>query len=365
MTTTESIAAGLHFDLPHDREAAVPPEHRGLVRDQVRLLVARPNLIAHTAFTHIGEHLEPGDLVVVNTSPTRPGALTGSLSMSHTRRRPVIVHLSTRHGDRWEIELRLPDGTGPVLDAAAGDHVQLHPTGTVHLIAAADDRPEGVRIWHATIETPSTMAAHLRAHGRPITYAHSPRDLPLALRQTIFARLTTKATSHDPIRAGASAEMASAGRPFTPTLVTDLIRRGITVAPLTLHSGVSSFEAQEAPRAEPWDLPEVTADLVNRTRARGGRVVAIGTTVTRALETAALPSGTVAPGRGWTELVLGPDRPARVVDGLVTGWHPPRASHLLLLEAVAGRSLVAQAYESALNGFYLWHEFGDSCLFLP
>ncbi len=358
-----SLAAGLDFELSPAREATVPPEHRGLVRDQVRLLVARPQVIAHTTFRHIGDHLAPGDLVVVNTSPTMPAALDATLAVGD-RRRSVVVHLSTRRDDIWEVEVRRPDGTGPILDAAPGDVLILQPTGTIRLLAAADDRPDGVRLWQATVDTPTPVMAHLRAHGRPITYAHSPGAFPLALRQTVFARLTPR-SSPDLVRGGASAEMASAGRPFTPTLVTDLVRRGVTVAPLSLHAGVSSLEADEPPRAEPYDVPLATADLVNRTRARGGRVVATGTTVARALETVASPDGTVAAGRGWTELVLGPDRPARTVDGLITGWHAPRASHLLLLEAVAGRRLVAQAYESALAAQYLWHEFGDSCLLLP
>lgn len=363
MRRAPSPLAGFDFDLPPDREAMVPPEHRGLARDRVRLLVARPQAIAHTTFRHIGDHLASGDLVVVNTSPTMPAALPGRLASGHRQRR-VVVHLSTRHDDTWEVEVRLPDGTGPVLDAGPGDVVTLQPAGTIRLLAAADDRPDGVRLWHATVDTPTSIASHLQAHGRPITYAHSPARFPLALRQTVFARLG-RSRSQDPVRGGASAEMASAGRPFTPTLVTDLVRRGVTLAPITLHAGVSSLEADEPPRAEAFDVPVATADLVNRARARGGRVVATGTTVARALETVASPDGTVVPSRGWTELVLGPDRPARAVDGLITGWHAPQASHLLLLEAVAGRRLVAEAYESALATDYLWHEFGDSCLLLP
>ena len=91
----------------------------------------------------------------------------------------------------------------------------------------------------------------------------------------------------------------------------------------------------------------------------------MGTTVTRALETVTDVHSGVHAGAGWTDLVLGPDRPARAVDGLVTGWHEPEASHLLLLEAVAGTELVGRAYAAAVDQKYLWHEFGDSCLFLP
>ncbi len=134
---------------------------------------------------------------------------------------------------------------------------------------------------------------------------------------------------------------------------------------MTLHTGVASLEAGEEPLPERYRVPATTAAAVNATRAAGGRIVAVGTTVTRALETVAGPDGAVRVGAGWTELVLGPDRPARVVDGLVTGWHEPAASHLLLLDAVAGPDLVRRAYAAALDRGYLWHEFGDSCLLLP
>jgi S-adenosylmethionine:tRNA ribosyltransferase-isomerase len=103
---------------------------------------------------------------------------------------------------------------------------------------------------------------------------------------------------------------------------------------------------------------------VNAARAAGGRVIAVGTTVTRALETVAAADGTVAPGAGWTSLTITPERGVRAVDGLITGWHEPDASHLLLLEAVAGRELVQRSYATAVASGYRWHEFGDSHLLL-
>jgi S-adenosylmethionine:tRNA ribosyltransferase-isomerase len=112
-------------------------------------------------------------------------------------------------------------------------------------------------------------------------------------------------------------------------------------------------------------VPEPTARLVNAVRWWGGRVIAVGTTVVRALETVAAPDGSVGAGAGWTGLTIGPDRPPRTVEGLITGWHEPEASHLALLEAVAGRDLLARSYEAALQHGYLWHEFGDSHLVLP
>jgi S-adenosylmethionine:tRNA ribosyltransferase-isomerase len=197
------------------------------------------------------------------------------------------------------------------------------------------------------------VVAYLRRTGRPIRYGYVPAPVALADYQTVFAR--------EP----GSAEMPSAGRPFTAGLVVDLVARGVDVAPVTLHTGVSSQEAGEPPQRERFAVPPTTARRVNAARAHGARVVAVGTTVTRALESAAGGDGTVRAAAGWTDLVLGPRRPARVVTGLVTGWHPPGASHLDLLEAVAGAELVQQAYDAALRERYLWHEFGDSCLLLP
>ena len=150
-----------------------------------------------------------------------------------------------------------------------------------------------------------------------------------------------------------------------PRWLTSLVTSGITVAPITLHAGVSSAEAGEPPVAELFDVPLTTARLVNLTHATGGRVIAVGTTATRALESATISSGLVHAADGWTDLVLGPDRPVRVVDGLITGWHEAGASHLLLLEAVAGPDVVITAYQEAVEHGYLWHEFGDSALLLP
>jgi S-adenosylmethionine:tRNA ribosyltransferase-isomerase len=196
-------------------------------------------------------------------------------------------------------------------------------------------------------------AAYLGAHGRPIGYAYRPSPVTLDELQNVYA-----------LQPG-SAEMASAGRPITAALLVELMARGVTVAPVVLHAGVSSPELHEPPAPERFAVTASTARLVAGARRTGGRVVAVGTTVVRALESALDHAGAPVAASGWTDLVLGPDRPAHVVDGLVTGLHPPEASHLLLLEAVAGRAMVAAAYREAVAERYLWHEFGDSMLFLP
>jgi S-adenosylmethionine:tRNA ribosyltransferase-isomerase len=159
--------------------------------------------------------------------------------------------------------------------------------------------------------------------------------------------------------------MPSAGRPFTHELVTDLVARGVLVAPVTLHTGVSSPERDEAPYPERYRVPAPTARLVNAVQLWGGRVIAVGTTVVRALETVAHADGAVEDGEGWTNLVVTPARGLRVVDGLLTGWHEPRSSHLELLEAAAGAELLERSYQEAQAHGYLWHEFGDVQLILP
>jgi S-adenosylmethionine:tRNA ribosyltransferase-isomerase len=349
------------FDLPPTREATSPPEARGLARDEVRLLVARQRPdslrpdITHTRFSHLADHLEPGDLLVVNDSATLPAAVDGVRGDGG----PVTVHFSgPLPGDRdypvWVVELRPgPRADGPVTDAVAGEHLTLPAGARLTLLGGY---PSGgrtsPRLWAAHVEV-DDVASYLSEHGRPITYSYVDRAWPLADYQTLFA---TKP---------GSAEMPSAGRPFTPAVLRDLVRRGVFVATVTLHTGVSSPEAGEPPIPERYDVPAGTSDLVNLTRSRGRRVVAVGTTVTRALETVASPDGVVSAGSGVTNLVLGPSRPARVVTGLVTGWHAPGASHLSLLQAVAGAALVGAAYDEAIARSYLWHEFGDSCLLLP
>jgi S-adenosylmethionine:tRNA ribosyltransferase-isomerase len=351
--TAGPVTPHTRFTLPPELAATEPPEQRGLARDEVRLLVAEANeAVRHTTFRNLAAFLDPGDLIVANTSATRASAVDGVLGDG----RPVTVHLShpAPDGGGWIVELRTPGGSGRIPDAHAGQLVHL-PRGVTAVLRAAHPDPSRSRsrLWLARIPVEGGVPGWLHLVARPITYGHLPVRPPLAAYQTVFAR--------DP----GSAEMPSAGRPFSPRVLADLTGRGVDVAELTLHTGVSSTEAGEPPPAEWFCVPPDTARRVNDVRARGGRVVAVGTTVTRALESAADGSGRLFPVAGWTDLVLGPDRAPHVVSGLITGWHEPGASHLLLLEAVAGPDLVERAYSAALAERYLWHEFGDSCLLLP
>jgi S-adenosylmethionine:tRNA ribosyltransferase-isomerase len=347
----------LDFHLPAELEAAAPPEDRGRGRDDVRLLVARTGSgqIEHRRFPDLLELLAPGDLLVVNRSATVNAALDGTVDGE-----PAVLHLSRRlEGRCWIAELRhvAPGGTrtAPWLDAHAGTVVDFGERGSAVLRTPAGEvGAEGrSRLWIAELQVPNGVRSALAAWGRPITYGESAVRRPLAAYQTVFAA--------EP----GSAEMPSAGRPFTCDLVTRLLVAGIDVAAVVLHAGVSSLEAGEPPQAEAFQVPAQTAERVNSVLRLGGRVIAVGTTVVRALESAAVAPRLVLPGSGLTDLVIGPAYEPKVVTGLLTGWHEPRASHLAILEAIAGRDLLERSYEAALEARYLWHEFGDSHLVLP
>lgn len=334
------------------RSASSPPEARGIARDGVRLLVAEPDAIHHVRLRDLPDLLKPGDLLVVNTSKTLAAAVE-----ARRHRRPATVHFSTALPDgSWAVELRPGRRAGgPLSDAVPGEVVHL-PRGSLRLLRpypVATVPPDATRLWQAAVRVRGTVESYLARHGRPIAYSYVPADWPLSSYQTVFARQP------------GSAEMPSAARPFTADVVSALVARGVALAPVVLHTGVSSLEAGEPPLPERFEVPEATSRLVTATRRGGGRVVAVGTTVTRALETQVGADGDVHAGAGWTDLVLSADRPARVVRGLVTGWHEPGSSHLDLLTAVAGPGLVARAYRAAVAEGYLWHEFGDSALLLP
>lgn len=342
---TGAILTG--FRLPADLEAREPPEARGISRDAVRLLVSRAAAgeITHHAFGDFPGLLLPGDLLVVNVTATIPAAVGAGPGLA--------VHFSTPLPDgSWLAELRArgPTATRPYRGGSPGDVLTL-PAGARLTLAA---RVTG-RLWQARLST--AAVPYLLRHGSYIRYSYTDRDWPAEAYRTVFA--TTPG----------SAEMPNASRPFTPQIVTSLVTRGIRIAPVTLHTGVSSLEGDEEPYPEPYDVPPATARLVNATRADGGRVVAVGSTVVRALEAAAhaggAPAGRITPSAGWTHHVVTPATGLAVVDALLTGLHEPRSSHLRMLSAFAGVDLLAWCYDAAIGRGYLWHEFGDVHLLLP
>ena len=351
------------FTLPAHLEAAEPPEARGLKRDDVRLLVSDVDRdsIAHARFSELPRWLSPGDLLVVNTSGTLKAAVAARTRTGHR----FELHLSTRlPGNFWVIEARRPGPVAslPYRDALAGATFQLEAGGIVTVLApyplgSALNAPS--RLWIAALELEGAVLPYLERFGTPIRYSYVTRSWPESMYQTIFAT--------EP----GSAEMPSAGRPFTPELVTRLVSAGIQIAPVLLHTGVASLEDHEPPYEEYFRVTRETADRVNSTRRAGGRVVAVGTTVVRALETVTDSREMTSPGEGWTSLVIGPERPLRAVNGMITGLHEPHATHLAILrEVIAGAggqrpsSQLDRAYAEAQLAGYLWHEFGDSHLII-
>ncbi|MEU9197517.1 S-adenosylmethionine:tRNA ribosyltransferase-isomerase [Streptomyces hundungensis] len=344
------MTAPLVVRVPEALLASVPAEVRGAGRDDVRLMVSRGTAVTHHRFRELAGQLRAGDVLVVNTSRTLPAAVDGRVDD-----RPVVVHFSTLGPDgRWAVELRHPTASGSTerrTGDRAGTRVAL-PDGERLVL---DEALSPDRLWWARVSA-ADVPGLMRRHGRPIRYSYTERDQPLAAYQTVFAR---------PAPGGlGSAEMPSAARPFTEGLVAELVRRGVRFAPVVLHTGVASAEAHEPPYPERFAVSGATARLVNAARADGARIVAVGTTAVRALESAAGPDRVVRAAAGWTDLVVTPERGVRVVDGLLTGLHEPEASHLLMLEAIAGREALAVAYDRALSRLYLWHEFGDVHLIL-
>jgi S-adenosylmethionine:tRNA ribosyltransferase-isomerase len=334
----------LDFALPSDLEAHEPPPRR----DDVRLLAATADGVTHHAFTDLPDLLRPGDLLVVNTSATLPAAV---------RLDRLAVHFSgptPADPDCWLVELRLRTGRAsePYAGGCAGEWFPLPGGATLTLL----DRYTS-RLWRARLDT--DVEPYLRRHGVPIRYGYVRRDHPAAAYQTVFAEAVARTNG------SGSAEMPSAGRPFTADLVTRLVSRGVLVAPLTLHTGVASPEKDEPPYPERYEIPPTTAALVNHVRWEGGRVIAVGTTVVRALESAVTGRGFVRAATGWTSHVVTPEQGVRIVDGLLTGLHEPRSTHLWMLTAIAGEELLERVYTEALAGGYRWHEFGDVNLLLP
>jgi S-adenosylmethionine:tRNA ribosyltransferase-isomerase len=340
MLQIEQPGLAVDFELPAELEAHEPPEARGLARDQVRLLVTHlgDDSIEHRRFVDVPDVLRPGDLLVANDSATVAAALAARRADGST----IALHVSTRlPADLWVVEPRK-------IEAAEGEVLALPGEASARLLVPYVGSR---RLWIAQVD--ANLRELMARYGRPIAYPYVTCQWPLEMYQTVYAGPP------------GSAEMPSAGRAFSPNVLERLAHRGIGFVTLTLHTGVASLEGNEKPYAEEYWVPELTASAVRQARTDGRRVVAVGTTVVRALESAYDEgSGEVVASHAWTELVITPERGVRVVDSLLTGLHEPKASHLAMLEAIAGRCHLQKAYAAALAERYLWHEFGDLHLIL-
>ena len=338
--------ADLTFDRPDGLFASVPPEVRGRSRDDVRLLVTLPDGHQHARFEDLPEFLRAGDLLVVNESAAIPASLP-----AEGRFGSILLNLSTRfRSDLWVAEPRWSAGKPGPLPIEPGEKLRVGPA-TVRLLAEYPGLP---RLWFALADRP--FDSLVSAFGAPIHYGYTDA-WPMEVYQTMFSRVP------------GSAEMPSAARPITPRIRDRLEAAGARVVPVLLHTGVSSLEIEaetldaQAMYPEPFAVSLETAAAVNKTRAAGGRVIAVGTTVVRAVESAWTPSG-VRPVAGFTRIFVNPDRGVHAVDGVLTGFHDPVTSHLAILTAFLGIRGVRGAYAEAIRQGYLWHEFGDSHLVL-
>lgn len=358
MDTTPLSA--IEFSLPPELEASAPPEARGLRRDEVRLMISNysTDQVKHTRFYQLDKYLNEGDVLVINTSRTRNSALMASRADGSV----VELHLSTHFDDNlWTVEVRAMDELGKTKhldDACEGEILSLASAVSAVLQGPyISDCNENLKpseiLWLAKINFPHDVDDYLTRYGFPIRYNYVKERWPLSFYQTVYAT--------EP----GSAEMPSAGRPFTPKLLKRLASKGIQIAPLILHTGVSNLETHEPPYKEFYRVTPETARTVNEARAAGHRVVAVGTTAIRALESVTNGDRQTHAGEGWTCLVITPQRGLRAVNALITGMHEPEASHLAILEALAGLPHIKIAYDEALRKGYLWHEFGDLHLIIP
>jgi len=340
----------LNFTLPPDLEAHAPPEHRGLRRDQVRLLVL-PRFeggCIHTRFDTLSDYLWAGDLLVVNDSRTLPGLLRAT----DERDDAIEVRLAHRRSSaRWDVLLL----KGRTHVGRTNMRLEFSQGLSAHVLQRRPDLPF---LWQLEFDRCCTPLLDLIYRlGEPVRYTYVPAALPLDLYQTVYAG--------EP----GSVEMPSAGRPFTWELLLKLRRKGVGFATLSLHTGLSStrddvVDALHPNYDEEFQVPEITARAVNATQQQGGRVIAVGTTVVKTLETLAQPDGTIVAAHGWTRLHIAPNHRLRVVNGLVTGLHEPHASHLDLLSAFVEPTRLRAAYLEAIASRYLWHEFGDMNLII-
>jgi S-adenosylmethionine:tRNA ribosyltransferase-isomerase len=341
-------AVGAAASVPPALEADRRPEARGLARDEVRLLVSSRGADVDASFLELPELLEPGDLLVVNESKTLAASLPARGPFG-----PFLLNLSTDYGERvWLAEPRWsPSRPGP-LPLPDGSVVDV--AGVRATVVA---RYPGIARL-AFFRFDGDIRSAMERSGRPIRYGYLAEEPPIDAYQTAFARVP------------GSVEMPSAGRPFSERVLRRLRRRGVAIARIVLHAGVSSLEVGDdvtgAPPVlpEPYSVPAGTVEAIAESRRDGGRVIAVGTTVVRALESAAA-GGCLHPARGFTRKYLAPPYRARVADGLLTGFHAERTTHLDLLASVAGTGRLGRAYDRARRRGYLFHEFGDVHLILP
>jgi S-adenosylmethionine:tRNA ribosyltransferase-isomerase len=343
----------IQFDLPPHLSCPQPTEERELLRDEVRLLVTTGSgQINHDLFRNIPDYINPGDVLVVNTSATVASALPVTLPDGNKG----VVHISNQiNSHQWLIEIRTIRENKTVRWKAGepGMAFSLPEGANVRLVERFYNNKQLLDLWVATLHLSQSVETYLAAHAFPIQYETIDRRYPLAYYQNFF--------SFHP----GSAEMPSAGRGFTPQVVNKLLKKGVVFAPVLLHTGVSSLEENEAPYPEYMEITPLSASIINTAKSQGNRIIAVGTTAIRAIESAAGTDGLLRPYQGHTSLFIDESYHLKMTDALLTGFHEPRASHLHMLQALAGIEHMELAYQAAIAADYYWHQFGDLHLILP
>jgi len=341
----DEILSTYVYSLPESAIAQKPAEPR----DRSRLLVLEraADRITHVRFRDLGRFLETGDLLVINDTRVVPARLLGRKVPSGGR--AEVLFIGQIAAQRWEVMLRVSGKLRPGLCLDLGGGFEARVVG-----------PLKETFWEVEIAGPGSLEAHLEATGHVPLPPYIRRPDAAADRtwyQTVFAR-----------RPGAVAA-PTAGLHFTERLLTDLAAQGIATARVTLHVGPGTFRPLtseelrcDALHKERYELSREAAEAVAAARVRGSRIVAVGTTSARVLETCAASGGHVTPGAGATRLFIHPPYKPQVVDALITNFHLPRTSLLMLVAAFVGRERVLAAYREAVEQGYRFYSYGDAML---
>jgi S-adenosylmethionine:tRNA ribosyltransferase-isomerase len=341
------MESAMKFELPQELNAKEPPERRGIRRDYVKMMVLNKTTGSseHTQFYRLDQYLKKGDLLVLNASRTVPAVLK---SMRESDGAEVEVRLAHRKNESvWEA---LPV-SGKLTKS---DVIRFSSALTATVIAQSSDSPFVLLSFNLCC---SSLYNQIYSLGEPVRYEYIQEPWNLDYYQTVFATIP------------GSVEMPSAGRAFSWELLFRLQKKGVRIAYITLHTGLSyllddKWHKGPDKNFENYEVPKETAELIRVTKKAGGRVIAVGTTVVRALETVALEKREIEAHSGWTNLYITEDTKLEICDGLITGMHEPEASHLQLLSAFVDKGKLYEAYQDAIKQRYLWHEFGDMNLII-
>jgi S-adenosylmethionine:tRNA ribosyltransferase-isomerase len=339
----------MKFYLPDELNATMPPERRGIRRDRVRMMVINKEngSTEHTHFHHLADYLNKGDLIILNASRTVPAVLKGRWKNGEAEKE-IEIRLAHRKSENiWEALI-----VGETL--VKGEKIYFSSVFNATIIHVD---PEGPFVTLQFNLCCSDLYNQIYSLGQPVRYEYIEHPWELDYYQTVFAS------------SPGSVEMPSAGRAFSWELLFQLQKKGVQIAYIQLHTGLSYLLDDKwhiGPREnyEEYHIPEETVVAIQKTKKAGGRVIAVGTTVVRTLETAALEDGNIKAHSGWTNLYIKQDTELKIADGLITGLHEPEASHLDLLSAFVEQPFLYKAYQEAIEKKYLWHEFGDMNLIL-